>query len=115
MATSFVGRRVPSETLRIRKEPLRLPLLLLIVWWLLKLAVRLLLVVAGSPVAVTILTVLTLTWAVCQLGHPLYAVAGLSGYDLTCRSGYDLTCRSRQGDHVMGSPPATRVRRSLRR
>jgi IstB-like ATP binding protein len=39
----------------------------------------------------------------------------MSGYDLTCRSGYDLTCRSRQGDHVMGSPPATRVRRSLRR
>ena len=39
----------------------------------------------------------------------------LSGYDLMCRSGYDLTCRSRQGDHVMGSPPATRVRRSLRR
>jgi hypothetical protein len=39
----------------------------------------------------------------------------VSGYDLTCRSGYDLTCRSRQGDHVMGSPPATRVRRSLRR
>src|SRR5829696_5682374 len=32
----------------------------------------------------------------------------MSGYDLTCRSGYDLTCRSRQGDHVMGSPPATR-------
>ena len=38
-----------------------------------------------------------------------------SGYDLTCRLMYDLTCRSRQGDHVMGSPPATRVRRSLRR
>jgi hypothetical protein len=42
-------------------------------------------------------------------------IDALSGYDLTCRSGYDLTCRSRQGDHVMGSPPATRVRRSLRR
>jgi transposase len=40
---------------------------------------------------------------------------GVSGYDLTCRLMYDLTCRSRQGDHVMGSPPATRVRRSLRR
>jgi hypothetical protein len=39
----------------------------------------------------------------------------VSGYDLTCRSGYDLTCRSRQGDHGMGSPPATRVRRSLSR
>jgi hypothetical protein len=39
----------------------------------------------------------------------------VSGYDLTCRFRYDLTCRSRQGDHVMGSPPATRVRRSLRR
>jgi DNA replication protein DnaC len=39
----------------------------------------------------------------------------MSGYDLTCRSGYDLTCRFRQGDHVMGSLPATRVRRSLSR
>ena len=37
---------------------------------------RLLLVIAGSAVAVTILTALALTWAVCQLGHPLYAVAG---------------------------------------
>jgi DNA segregation ATPase FtsK/SpoIIIE, S-DNA-T family len=76
MTTSFVGRRVPAETLRIRKEPLRLPLLLLIPWWLLKLAVRLLLAIAGSPVAVITLAALTLTWAVCQLGHPLYAVAG---------------------------------------
>ena len=39
----------------------------------------------------------------------------LSAYDLTCRLGYDLTCRSRHGDHGMGSPPATRVRRSLSR
>ena len=76
MTTSFVGRRVPAETLRIRKEPLRLPLLLLLSWWLLKLAVRLLLVIAGSPVAVITLTVLTLTWAVCQLANPLWAVAG---------------------------------------
>ena len=76
MTTSFVGRRVPAGTLRVRKEPLRLPLLLLVLWWLLKLAVRLLLRVAGSPVAVATLTVLTLTWAVCQLANPLYAVAG---------------------------------------
>src|SRR5215210_6921694 len=78
MSTSFVGRRVPAATLRVRREPLRLPLLLLIPWWLLKLAVRLLLVVAGSPVAVITLTVLTLTWAVCQLAHPLLAVAGFA-------------------------------------
>ena len=76
MTTSFVGRRVPVETLRIRKEPLRLPLLLLLLWWLLKLAVRLLLIVAGSPVAVITLTVLTVTWAVCQLTNPVWAVAG---------------------------------------
>jgi hypothetical protein len=31
---------------------------------------------AGSPVAVTTLAALTLTWAVCQLAHPLWAVAG---------------------------------------
>jgi S-DNA-T family DNA segregation ATPase FtsK/SpoIIIE len=76
MTTSFVGRRVPAATLRVRREPLRLPLLLLILWWLLKLLARLLLVIAGSPIAVTILTVLTLTWAVCQLAHPILAVAG---------------------------------------
>jgi S-DNA-T family DNA segregation ATPase FtsK/SpoIIIE len=76
MTTSFVGRRVPAATLRVRREPLRLPLLLLIPWWLIKLAVRLLLRLAGSPVAVTTLTALTLTWAVCQLAHPLWAVAG---------------------------------------
>ncbi|HWJ54079.1 MAG TPA: hypothetical protein VNT24_11960, partial [Propionibacteriaceae bacterium] len=45
----------------------------------------------------------------------LAALRRVSAYGLTCRLGYDLTCRSRQGDHVMGSPPATRVRRSLRR
>ena len=38
MSTSFVGRRVPAATLRVRREPLRLPLLLLLFWWLLKLA-----------------------------------------------------------------------------
>jgi hypothetical protein len=38
--------------------------------------VRLVLRVAGSPVAVATLTILTLTWAVCQLAHPLLAVAG---------------------------------------
>ena len=51
--------------------------MLLLFWWLLKVLVRLLLRVTGSPVAVTTLTVLTLTWAVCQLAHPLLAVAGL--------------------------------------
>ena len=61
MTTSFVGRRVPTATVPIRRKPLRLPLLLLIPWWLLKLAVRLLLVVAGSPVAVTTLTAATLS------------------------------------------------------
>jgi hypothetical protein len=52
----------------------------------------------------------------------VYAAAGtfgdshaLSAYDLTCRLKYDLTCRSRHCDHGMGSPPATRVSRSLRR
>src|SRR5918998_3936141 len=77
MSTSFVGRRVPAATVRVQREPLRLPLLLVLLWWLLKLSVRLLLRVAGSPVAVTTLTVLTLTWAVCQLANPLYAIAGL--------------------------------------
>ena len=76
MITSFVGRRVPAATLRVRKEPLRLPLILMIPWWLLKLLVRLLLRVAGSPVAVTTLTALTVTWAVCQLADPLVAVSG---------------------------------------
>jgi hypothetical protein len=79
MTTSFVGRRVPAVTVRVRREPLRLPLLLLIFWWLLKLLLRLVLRVAGSPVAVTTLTVLTLTWAVSRLSNPLLAVAGFLG------------------------------------
>jgi hypothetical protein len=41
--------------------------------------------------------------------------AQVSAYDLTCRLKYNLTCRSRHCDHGMGSPPATRVSRSLRR
>jgi S-DNA-T family DNA segregation ATPase FtsK/SpoIIIE len=77
VSTSFVGRRVPVATVRVRREPLRLPLLLLLFWWLLKLLVKIALRVAGSPVAVTTLTVLTLTWAVCRLANPLVAVAGL--------------------------------------
>lgn len=39
----------------------------------------------------------------------------VSAYDLMCRSGYGLMCRSRRCDHGMGSPPVTRLRRSLRR
>jgi hypothetical protein len=56
-------------------------------------------------------------WMAEQLSQasPDLLRAMLSAYDLTCRSGYDLTCRFRQGDHVMGSLPATRVRRSLSR
>ena len=77
MTTSFIGHRVPAATVPVRRTPLRLPLLLLIPWWLLKLLGRLLLRIAGSPVAVTTLTVLTLTWAVCKLAHPLLALAGL--------------------------------------
>jgi hypothetical protein len=76
MSTSFVGRRVPSAALGVRREPLRLPLLLLLPWWLLKLLVRLLLVVAGSPVAVTTLTAATLSWAAWRLVGPLLVVAG---------------------------------------
>ena len=76
MTTSFVGHRVPAATLRVRREPLRLPLLLLIGWWLLKLLGRLLLRVAGSPVAVTVLTVATLSWAVWRLAGPLLVVSG---------------------------------------
>jgi hypothetical protein len=47
--------------------------------------------------------------------HEEYLAAVLSASDLVCRCGYDLTCRSRRGDHGMGSPPATRLMRSLRR
>ena len=36
MSGSFVGRRVPAATLKVRREPLRLPLLLLIPWSLLE-------------------------------------------------------------------------------
>lgn len=42
-------------------------------------------------------------------------VSRVSGYDLMCRTGYGLTCRSRLGDYGMGSPPVTRLKRSLSR
>jgi DNA segregation ATPase FtsK/SpoIIIE, S-DNA-T family len=77
MTTSFVGRRVPAGTLRVQRQPLRLPLLLLLVWWLVKHAWRLLLAVAGSPVLVATLAAMVLTWAVCQLTHPLVPFFGL--------------------------------------
>jgi DNA segregation ATPase FtsK/SpoIIIE, S-DNA-T family len=76
MNTSFVGHRVGAVTVPVRRERLRLPLLLLIPWWLLKLLVRLLLIVAGSPVAVTTLTVATVSWAAWRLAGPLPVVAG---------------------------------------
>ena len=46
---------MPAAALRVRREPLRLPPIVLVPWRLLKLAVRLLLRVAGCPVAVTTL------------------------------------------------------------
>jgi transposase len=52
---------------------------------------------------------------VAELDGPGREVKLLSGYDLMCRSGYDLMCWSRRGDHGMGLPPVTRVRRSLSR
>ena len=77
MTTSFVGRRVPTATVPVRRRPLRLPLLLLIPWWLLKLAVRLLLIVAGSPVMVSLLTAVTLAWAVWRLAGPFLVSVGI--------------------------------------
>jgi hypothetical protein len=71
MTTSFVGHKVLAVTVPVRRQPFRLPLLLLIPWWLLKLLVKLLLVIAGSPVAVTILTLATLSWAAWRLAGPL--------------------------------------------
>jgi len=59
--SSFVGRRVPSATVRVRRQPLRLPLLLLIVWWLIKKLIRVLVVTVRSPVAMATLTAATLT------------------------------------------------------
>jgi S-DNA-T family DNA segregation ATPase FtsK/SpoIIIE len=76
MITSFVGQRVGVVTVPVRRRPLRLPLLLLVVWWLIKLFVRLVLVIAGSPVAVTTLTIATLSWAAWRPAGPLPLVAG---------------------------------------
>jgi S-DNA-T family DNA segregation ATPase FtsK/SpoIIIE len=49
MSTTFAGRRLPAATVKVRREPLRLPLWLLIPWWLLKMAAKLLLIVARTP------------------------------------------------------------------
>jgi S-DNA-T family DNA segregation ATPase FtsK/SpoIIIE len=61
MTTSFVGRRVPTATVPVRRKPLRLPLLLLLVWWLIKKLTRVVIVIVRSPVALITITVVTLS------------------------------------------------------
>jgi S-DNA-T family DNA segregation ATPase FtsK/SpoIIIE len=72
IVASFVGHRVARSTVRVRRQPLRLPLLLLIVWWLIKKVIRVLVVIVRSPVAMATLTAATLTvfgWR--EVGPPL--------------------------------------------
>jgi hypothetical protein len=61
VVASFVGHRVAPSTVRVRRQPLRLPVLLLIVWWLIKKLIRVLVVIVCSPVAMATLTAATLT------------------------------------------------------
>jgi S-DNA-T family DNA segregation ATPase FtsK/SpoIIIE len=61
MTTSFVGRRMPAVTVPVRKRPLRLPLVLLIVWWLLKKLTKITIVIVRSPIAMITITVATLS------------------------------------------------------
>ena len=75
--TTFVGRRVPGQTVRVRREPLRLPLLLLLFWWLVKLLWRLVRRIAGEPVLRFALAAMAVMWVICQLAAPLLAFAVL--------------------------------------
>jgi S-DNA-T family DNA segregation ATPase FtsK/SpoIIIE len=59
--TTFIGRKVPPATVRVKRQPLRLPLLLLILWWLIKKLIRVLVIIVLSPVAMAVLTAATLT------------------------------------------------------
>ena len=84
MTTSFVGRKMPAATLRVRRQPLRLPLLLLLLWWLIKKLTVILIITVRSPVAMITIIVTTLTvlgWRAVgpALVVPAYAitVAGL--------------------------------------
>jgi DNA segregation ATPase FtsK/SpoIIIE, S-DNA-T family len=57
---SFVGRKVAVSPVPIRRKPLRLPLPLLILWWIVKLAVKVVVVVVRSPVALVVLALVVL-------------------------------------------------------
>jgi S-DNA-T family DNA segregation ATPase FtsK/SpoIIIE len=61
MIANFMGRRVAPATVRVRREPLRLPLVLLLFWWLLKKLIMVLTVIVRSPVAMIALTAATLS------------------------------------------------------
>jgi S-DNA-T family DNA segregation ATPase FtsK/SpoIIIE len=77
MATTFVGHRVGAIAVPVRRQPLRLPLPLLILWWLLRFVIRLLVIIARSPVAMffTTLAVLGL------VAERWYGIAGvMAGY-----------------------------------
>jgi DNA segregation ATPase FtsK/SpoIIIE, S-DNA-T family len=75
--TTFVGRRVPGQTVRVRREPLRLPLLLLLFWWLVKVLWRLVRRIAGEPMLRLALAAMAVMWVICQLAAPLLAFAVL--------------------------------------
>jgi hypothetical protein len=64
---------VPGQTVRVRREPLRLPLLLILFWWLVKLLWRLVRRVAGEPVLRLAVAAMAVMWLVCQLAAPVLA------------------------------------------
>lgn len=76
MAT-FVGARVGTSIVPVTKRPLRLPLPLLLTWWLIRMLIRALVVIARSPVAMVALTLILLG----VVAERTYGLAGVvAGY-----------------------------------
>jgi len=77
MATTFVGRRVGASVVPVTRRPLRLPLPLLVIWWLVRFVIRALVIMARSPFALFLVTLAVLG----LVAEQWYGLAGvMAGY-----------------------------------
>lgn len=74
--STFVGRRLPAPAVPVRRQALKLSVSLMVAWWLLRTLVRVLVVIARSPVAMAVIIFSTVAvLAVRTVGFG-WAVAG---------------------------------------
>src|SRR5215216_7536950 len=74
MTTTFAGTRRPAQ-FPVMRRPLRLPLLVTVLWWLLvRIPVWIVLGLARSPVALTCFSLGVATFAAWKLAGPVLAI-----------------------------------------